>query len=63
MPGALHGIVESIGFRSTVIRTFDGPMIIPNKDLSDVKLINHGEMQYRRINWTINLYTQPQIMI
>ena len=56
VPGALHGIVETIGFRSTVIRTFDtAPMIIPNKDLSDVKLINHGEMQYRRINWTINL--------
>ena len=54
VPGALHGIVETIGFRSTVIRTFDtAPMIIPNKDLSDVKLINHGEMQYRRINWTI----------
>ena len=39
--GQLHGIVESIGFRSTVIRTFDtAPMVIPNKDLSDVKVIN-----------------------
>ena len=28
--GQLHGIVESIGFRSTVIRTFDtAPMVIP----------------------------------
>ena len=54
--GQLHGIVESIGFRSTVIRTFDtAPMIIPNKDLSDVKVINHGEMINRRINWKINL--------
>ena len=54
--GELHGIVETIGFRSTVIRTFDtAPMVIPNKDLSDVKVINHGEMINRRINWTINL--------
>ena len=30
-------------------------MIIPNKDLSDVKVINHGEMINRRINWKINL--------
>ena len=54
--GQLHGIVESIGFRSTVIRTFDtAPMVIPNKDLSDVKVINHGEMYHRRIDWKINL--------
>ena len=54
--GELHGIVETIGFISTVIRTFDtAPMTIPNKDLSDVKVINHGEMINRRINWKINL--------
>ena len=60
--GQLHGIVESIGFRSTVIRTFDtSPMTIPNKDLSDVKLINHGEMTNRRINWKINLVYSTSI--
>jgi MscS family membrane protein len=60
--GQLHGIVESIGFRSTVIRTFDtAPMTIPNKDLSDVKLINHGEMKNRRINWRINLIYSTSI--
>ena len=54
--GQIHGIVESIGFRSTVIRTFDtAPMAIPNKDLSDVKVVNHGEIINRRINWKINL--------
>ena len=54
--GQLHGIVEIIGFRSTVIRTFDtAPMTIPNKDLSDVKVINHGDMFNRRLNWKINL--------
>ena len=60
--GQLHGIVETIGFRSTVIRTFDtAPMTIPDKDLSDVKLINHGEMTNRRINWRINLIYSTSI--
>ena len=60
--GQLHGIVETIGFRSTVIRTFDtAPMTIPNKDLSDVKLINHGDMKNRRINWKINLVYSTSI--
>ena len=54
--GQLHGIVETIGFRSTVIRTFDtAPMTIPNKDLYDVKVVNHGDMINRRLNWKINL--------
>jgi MscS family membrane protein len=30
-------------------------MTIPNKDLSDVKVINHGGMENRRLNWKINL--------
>ena len=30
-------------------------MIIPNKDLSDVNVINHGELRYRRIKWQINI--------
>jgi len=54
--GEMHGMVEEIGFRSTTIRLFNtSPMVIPNKDLSDVKVINHGEMIYRRLNWKINL--------
>jgi MscS family membrane protein len=63
--GQLHGVVESIGFRSTLIRTFNtAPMLVPNKDLSDVRVINHGEMKYRRISWTLNLVystTQKQL--
>ncbi len=56
VPGLLHGVVDTIGFRSTIIKTFDtAPMIIPNKDLSDMRLINHGNMEYRRVNWVINL--------
>ena len=56
VPGQLHGMVVDIGFRSTLIRMFDtAPMLVPNKDLSDVSVINHGSMIYRRISWTINL--------
>ena len=67
VPGHLHGIVEDIGFRSTLIRMFDtAPMLVPNKDLSDVSVINHGNMIYRRISWSINLTystTQAQLLI
>ena len=63
--GQLHGIVEDIGFRSTLIRMFDtAPMLVPNKDLSDVMVINHGKMKFRRISWALNLVystTQEQL--
>ena len=60
--GKLHGIVETIGFRSTMIRLFNtSPMIIPNKELSDVNVINHGELRYRRIKWKINLLYSTSI--
>ena len=36
-------------------------MIIPNKDLSDVNVINHGELRYRRIKWKINLLYSTSI--
>ena len=66
VPGHLHGIVEDIGFRSTLIRMFNtAPMLVPNKDLSDVSVINHGNMIYRRISWTVNLTystTQEQLL-
>ena len=66
VPGHLHGIVEDIGFRSTLIRMFDtAPMLVPNKDLSDVSVINHGNMIYRRISWSVNLTystTQEQLL-
>ena len=61
--GTIHGIVETIGFRSTVVRNFDSaPMLIPNKDLSDVKVTNHGEMEHRRINWKINLVYSTSVV-
>ena len=52
----LHGIVESIGFRSTQVRLLDtSPVFVPNTDLSDLQVTNHQDMSYRRIFWTINL--------
>ena len=58
-------MVENIGFRSTLVRLLStAPMLVPNKDLADFKVINHGAMQYRRISWTINLIystTQDQL--
>ena len=40
--GQFHGIVETIGFRSTTVRLFNtSPMIIPNKDLSDAVSYTH----------------------
>ena len=52
----LHGIVESIGFRSTQLRLLDtSPVFVPNTDLSDLQVINHQDMSYRRIFWTVNL--------
>ena len=52
----LHGIVESIGFRSTQVRLLDtSPVFVPNTDLSDSQVVNHQDMNYRRIFWTINL--------
>ena len=52
----LHGIVESIGFRSTQVRLLDtSPVFVPNTDLSDLQVTNHQEMDYRRLSWTVNL--------
>ena len=52
----LHGIVESIGFRSTQLRLLDtSPVFVPNTDLSDLQVINHQDMSYRRIFSTVNL--------
>ncbi len=52
----LHGVVENIGFRSTQLRLLDtSPVFVPNTDLSDAQVINHQNMQFRRLFWTINL--------
>ena len=58
----LHGIVENIGFRSTQLRLLDTSLIfVPNTDLSDAQVINHQNMQFRRLYWTINLLYSTSI--
>jgi MscS family membrane protein len=54
--GVVEGVVESIGFRSTLIRRFDkAPVFVPNTQLSDHAVTNFSQMTYRRINWTIGV--------
>ena len=54
--GEVEGTVESIGFRSTLIRRFDkAPVYVPNSVLSDNAVINFSEMTFRRIYWVIGV--------
>ncbi len=54
--GVVEGTVESIGFRSSVIRRFDkAPVYVPNSKLSDDSLTNFSQMTHRRIYWMIGV--------
>jgi len=54
--GVVEGTVESIGFRSTMVRRFDkAPVMVPNTNLSDTAVINFSGMTSRRIYWTIGV--------
>ena len=54
--GTVEGIVETIGFRSTVVRRLDSaPVFVPNAQLSDTAVTNFSSRRHRRINWTIGL--------
>ena len=54
--GVVEGTVESIGFRSTLVRRFDkAPVYVPNAKLSDNSVINFSEMTHRRIYWIIGI--------
>ena len=57
------GVVEYIGFRSTLIRQFDTSLIsIPNYIFSELALINHSKRKYRRVNWIIGLTYDADIV-
>jgi MscS family membrane protein len=52
----VEGVVESIGFRSTLVRRFDkAPVYVPNAKLSDNSVINFSSMTHRRIYWMITV--------
>lgn len=54
--GTVEGTVESIGFRSTVVRRFDkAPVYVPNTKLSDGAVTNFTAMSHRRIYWKIGV--------
>ena len=54
--GIIEGIVEKIGFRSTVIRKFDKSIaIIPNFQIAENAVINISQTTNWIISWTINL--------
>lgn len=60
--GVVEGIVEGIGFRSTVVRRFDkAPVMVPNAQLSDTAVTNFTEMTYRRIYWHIGVEYRTNI--
>lgn len=54
--GVVEGTVETIGFRSTLVRRFDkAPVYVPNARLSDNAVTNFSEMTHRRIYWKIGV--------
>jgi len=54
--GVVEGTVETIGFRSTVVRRFDKAQVyVPNSKLSDNSAINFSAMTHRRIYWIIGV--------
>ena len=54
--GIIEGTVESINFRSTVVRRFDKSLAtIPNFQFAENAVINNSQITNRRINWLIGL--------
>ncbi|MBI29155.1 MAG: Low conductance mechanosensitive channel YnaI [Alphaproteobacteria bacterium MarineAlpha5_Bin11] len=54
--GEAEGIVEKIGFRSTLIRQFDSNLVmVPNFKFSEQSVTNYTRRKNRRIRWLIGL--------
>ena len=54
--GVIEGTVESIGFRSTVVRRSDKSLVtIPNFQFAENAVINNTQITNRRISWVIGL--------
>ncbi len=54
--GVVEGTVETLGFRSTLVRRFDkAPVHVPNSHLSDNAVTNFSKMTHRRIYWKIGV--------
>ncbi len=63
--GNTTGIIESVGFRSTRIRTFDKSLVtVPNKKMVDAEVDNLGMRTSRRAKFNIGLtYNTSKIQI
>ena len=62
VPGHTEGVVEHIGFRSTLIRKFDStPITIPNYVFAEAPILNFSNRKNRRINWIIGLEYDSKI--
>lgn len=59
--GDIDGTVESVGVRSTRIRTFRNSLVtVPNSQLINASIDNWGARKYRRITCTVNIaYDTP----
>ena len=54
--GEVEGVVEQIGFRSTMVRRFDTtPVMVPNFKFAEQSVTNHTRRHHRRIRWLIGL--------
>ena len=52
----VEGVVEKIGFRSTLVRRFDSsPVMVPNFNFAENAVTNFSNMKSRRIYWNIGL--------
>ena len=63
--GEIDGTVEEVGFRSTRVRTFRNSVVyVPNGNLADSTIDNHGLRHYRRFYTQIALtYDTPTELI
>ena len=49
----VEGVVEKIGFRSTLVRRFDSIIMVPNFNFAENAVTNFSNMKSRRIYWNI----------
>ena len=60
--GEVEGVVEQIGFRSTLVRRFDStPVMIPNYQFAEQSVTNYSRRHHRRIRWLIGLEYKTSI--
>ena len=58
----VEGVVEQIGFRSTLIRRFDStPVMVPNYKFAEQSVTNYTRRHHRRIRWLIGLEYKTSI--